>query len=172
MSIQKINSPSFGGIRKIVKPIVSETEKQINKIKKNLIGAYIDEFRITEKSRFFGKINPKIKQITGFFAGKKNVGAIVEYADKSFMGVRTFADGTKAKISGAKHFTVLFGEIFLTGTSVSGKNILSSYFPHNPLNKKGQLVFPTLKAIKEYNKPSNIIKLIKEGKLKIGKTMN
>ena len=167
MSIQRVSSPSFGGIRRIVQPIISETETQIDKIKKNLMGAYADEFSKAEESKFFDKIRPKIKKITGFFDGKKNVGAIVEYEDKSFLGMRTYADGTKAKISGSVHLTALFGYMLFTGTTVSGKNVLSSSLPHNVFNKKGELVFPTLKKIKAYNKPSNIIKLIKEGKLKI-----
>ena len=161
MSIQKVNSVSFNGIRKVVTTISSKESEAIqNALEKAL----------SKKSSVSLLIPPKktpLTQIINFFSGEKQVGILHKFKDGTFTGTRTFADGTRVTYGTSKVLTKKFGEIFLSGAEVKGKNVLTSFLPYKPFDKKGNIITPTLKEIKDFNKPENIIKLIKSGKLKV-----
>ena len=160
MSIQKVSPTSFNGIRKVVS-VISQKDAEI--IQNTLNKCDSLQFMLPVKKSL-------LTEITTFFNGKKLVGMIHKYKDGSFMGTRTFADGTKVTYSGKKILTKKFGEIISSNATVKGKGILSSALPYKPFDKKGNIITPTLKQIREYNKPKNIINLIKAGKLEVIKS--
>ncbi len=157
MRIEKVNSPSFGGIR-----------KEIIKIKPSAARA-IQEAH--DKSSTLNFLLPKkeklLTKIINFFSGKKPVGNIQIYSDGSFDGIRIFSDGTKVMYGASKHLTKKYGEQFFAHAHVTGKGILHSSLPYKPFDKNGNIITPTLKEIKAYNRPENIISLIKNGTLKV-----
>ena len=157
MYIKKTGYASFKGIRKVVRTISPEMSNLIKSVLKS------NDSDVFLKQR---KENPLV-QIVSFYRGKKQVGILEKYKDGTFMGVRTFADGTSVTYSTRKVFTKLCGNIVIPSATVKGKGILSPFLPYLPYDKKGNIVIPTLKQIKEYNNPKNIINLIKTGKLKV-----
>lgn len=161
MSIQKTNPISFSGIRKVVNNISQKDAKVIQKV-----------FEKNDSLPFLLPVKKKLlSQIINFFNGKKQVGMIHKYEDGSFLGIRTFADGTRVIYGANKVLTKTFGEVISSNATVTGKGILSSTLPYKPFDKKGNIIIPSLKEIKAYNKPENIIKLIKEGKLQVIKAL-
>lgn len=160
MSIQKVNSVSFKGIRKVVKTISPKDAKIIQDTlnKKNPLSSLMP-----------AKESP-ITQIVNFFSGKKIVGTIHKYKDGSFIGTRTFADGTKVTYSADYILTKKSGEKLYSSAVAKGKGILAPSIPYKPFDKNGNIITPTLKEIKDFNKPENIINLIKTGELKVVNT--
>ena len=159
MSIQKVNSPSFKGIRKVVRTISAKEAEIIQNV---LNKDKTLSFMLPSKSNL-------LTQIINFYNGEKFVGILHKYKDGSFTGFRTFADGTSVSYSAHKILTKKFGETFFSEATVKGKGILASKLPYKPFDKKGNIITPTLKEIKEFNKPENIINLIKQGKLQVTK---
>ena len=157
MRIEKVHSPSFSGIRKEIITITPSVAKAISDTRDK--NSALD-FLLPKKEKLLTKI-------IHFFSGKKPVGNIQIYNDGSFDGVRVFADGTKVIYGASKHLTKKYGEQLFFFSHVTGKGILHSSLPYKPFDKKGNIITPTLKEIKEYNRPENIISLIKEGKLKV-----
>ncbi len=157
MSIQKINSAqNFNGIRKVVKNIpLKDALAMQSAVEKNELSSLV-----VRQPRL-------ITKITRFFNGQKDVGSITHFNDGTFIGTRDYSDGTNVFVSTSKIYTKKFGETLFSKATVNGKNILTPTIPYTPFSKSGQPQFPTLKEIKAYNKPENILNLVKEGKLKI-----
>ena len=130
MSIQKVNSVSFSGIRKVVTAISPQEAKTIqNALNKD---NFVSFLKPVKKS--------PLTQIINFFNGEKHVGILHKYKDGTFVGTRTFANGTKVTYSAQKIITKKFGETVFSNATVEGKGILSSTIPYKPFDKNGNIV--------------------------------
>lgn len=159
MQTQKVNSLSFCGIRKVIRAISPKEADIINR-------AFIKNKR--NIPALIPVKDNSLVEIVSLYNGEKLVGIQHKYKDGSFMGTRTFADGTSVTYSASYIFTKLFGKKLFSGATVKGKGILCKFLPYDkPIHKNGNPVIPTLKEIKAFNKPENILSLIKKGELQI-----
>ena len=157
MSIQKINgSQSFCGIKKVVKTVSKNEASRIRKIVNDKLSPSLIEYK-----------HPLLKKITSFFSGEKQIGELSEYVDGSFNGYRDFSGGIKLTYGAHYGLTKKYGKKLFPYANVEGKGVFAPSIPYTPFDKNGKPVIPTLKEIKKYNKPQNILRLIKDGKLKI-----
>lgn len=83
--------------------------------------------------------------MTQLFSKDKLVGMHYEFADKSYKGNRTFADGTKISYSA----TNLGKGLFVAATKISNEKegLIGARISHAAYDKKGKPAVPTLKTI-------------------------
>ena len=164
MNIQRVNLPSFCGIKKVVSMISPAQLEDFASNSGNIsqkTGGTLSEDVFTHSEE--EKPSELIK-MTRFFNKVKLVGTHYDFANGGYAGERTFADGTQILYSATK----LGKDFYVAGTNIRNpkKGLISGHISHDAYDKKGRPAIPTLKFIREHSDPKRVERLIKEGKLK------
>ena len=163
MSIDKINSPSFNGIRKVVSMVLPTKMRNLDtismSIQKGVCRTVKDGFVPSKKAKPASLI-----KMTQYFNKDRLVGTHYDFAGGGYMGNRTFADGTQIKYSASR----LFGtDTFVAGTKFKREGFIGwGHMSHDAYDKNGRPAVPTLKFIDKLTNPKSIEKQIKEGTLR------
>ena len=152
MKIQKVNSPSFSGIRKVVSLIIPTKLKNLNAVSMNIHKGVCktlkaDTFVPSKQAKPLSLI-----KMTQFFNKDKLVGTHYEFTNGSYEGNRIFADGTKIKYS----TTNLGNNFFNAGISVSNKQkgLINGHISFYCEKERPKV--PTLKFIKKLQNQKNL----------------
>ncbi|MBQ7449799.1 hypothetical protein IJS77_00140 [bacterium] len=163
MNIQRVNLPSFCGIKKVVSMVSPAQLKdyissQDDISQKACSTLNADTFVPSQKEN-----HEELIKMTQFFNNNRLVGTHYDFANGGYVGERTFADGTQISYSATK----LGENFFVAGTSVKNpqKGLIGGHISHDAYDKKGRPAIPTLKFIQEHSTEKGIEKLIREGKL-------